>query len=39
MQDLREVLPLLAERLQVEDQLLKAEAAGRKSKKRQAANA
>jgi hypothetical protein len=39
MEDLRGVLPMLTERLRIEDLLIEAEAAARKSKKRKAANA
>jgi hypothetical protein len=39
MEDLREVVPMLTERLRIEDRLVKAEAAARKSKKRKAASA
>jgi hypothetical protein len=39
MEDLREVLPMLAERLRFEDLCIEAETAARKSKKRIAANA
>jgi hypothetical protein len=35
--DLRQVLPILTERLQIEDQLVKAEAIARKSKRRKTA--
>jgi hypothetical protein len=38
MQDLRDVVPLLTERLQIEDQLVKVESAARRSRKRKAAN-
>jgi hypothetical protein len=39
MEDLREVLPMLAERLRFEDLCIEAETAARKSKKRKAASA
>jgi hypothetical protein len=39
LQDLREVLPMLTEQLRFGDQLVKAEAAASKSKKRKAASA
>jgi hypothetical protein len=39
MEDLREVLPMLAERLRFEDLCIEAETAARKSKKRIAASA
>jgi hypothetical protein len=38
MEDLREVAPMLTERLRIEDQLVKAESAARKSKKVKAKN-
>jgi hypothetical protein len=38
MQDLRAVLPMLTKRLRIEDLLIEAEAAARKSKKRKAPN-
>jgi hypothetical protein len=38
MEDLREVLPMLAERLRFEDQLIEAEANARKSKNPKVAN-
>jgi hypothetical protein len=36
MEDLREVSPLMSERLRIQDQLVKAESAARKLKKRKA---
>ena len=38
LEDLREVLPMMTERLRFEDLLIEAEANARKSKKRKAAN-
>ncbi len=39
MEDLRDVVPMLTERLRIEDQLVKAESATRRSKKRKPADA
>jgi hypothetical protein len=39
MEDLRDVVPMLTERLRIEDQLVKAESAARRSKKRKPADA